>query len=203
MALKVIFKCQVLGFLLISQLHLSNQSFRLKLQGTDHYETITEVLELHFNHGYTKDAEESSGNGQPERSNSVPEVHVYNHLHETSLDSGLGLQQTPKKTKQVGQVKPIKQCQKEMKSGLGLFPNHEYSHLIHSDSFSERQSPVPNEYSTIPSRCQWEISRDRLKLHRTIGCGEFGLVKKGLALNVNQKAGWIPVAVKTLNDNGE
>ena len=173
------------------------------MQGTDHYETITEILEMHFNHGYAKDAEEGSGNGQPEKPNSAPEGHVYDHLYETSLDSGLALQKTQKNTKQVGQAKPTTNGNKELKSGLGMFSNHEYSHLIHSDLFRERQPSVTNEYSTIPSRCQWEISRDRLKLQRTIGCGEFGLVKKGLALNVNQKGGWTQVAVKILNDNGE
>lgn len=157
---------------------------------------------MHFNHGYTTEEGKKLEKEQSVMPNSGR--NVYNHLHETTLDSGLlDEQQITAQTKQVKQVNPEKLGQRELKSGLGMFSNNEYSHLIHADSFVKWQSPIPSDYSTIASNCLWEICRDRLELQRTIGCGEFGLVMKGLALNVNKNGGWVPVAVKTLSLNGK
>ena len=173
--------------------------FSFNLQIANHYETITEILEMHYNHGYTTVDEKGFEN---EKLSALPGYNVYNHLYETPLGSGLNLQKTPKKTNDIEQIKPDKLGQKELKSGLGMFPNNVYSHLIHGDSLNNRQYGV-NGTVTVRPKSQWEISRDRLKLEKTIGSGEFGVVKKGLALNVNKSGGWVRVAVKTLNDNGK
>ena len=149
---------------------------------------------MHFNHGFSTDDEK----GSLKQTSIHGYNSVYNHLYETSLGSGLDVQQTPKIT---GHAKPTKLGHKQMESGLGMFPDHVYSHLIHGDSLNKRLIPVPNASFTVPSKCHWEIPRERLQLKRTIGCGEFGLVKKGLALNVSRNGGWIPVAVKTLKED--
>ena len=128
----------------------------------------------------------SSGNDYHMKQHAIPGYdRVYNHLYETKTG-----------TTNVDTIR--------MESGLGMFPNQAYSHLIHGDSFGDKRSPkVQNRSGLEPSKCHsWEISRDRLKIITTIGRGEFGLVKKGLALNVSKSGGWVPVAVKTLNENG-
>ena len=155
---------------------------------------------MHYNHGYTTEDEKGFKN---EKLSSLPGYNVYNHLFETPLGSGLNLQQTPQMKKDIELINPNKQGQqKELKSGVGMFPNNVYSHLIHGDSLNNRQYGVNGTVTVLPKR-KWEISRDRLKLEKTIGSGEFGVVKKGLALNVNKNGGWVRVAVKTLNDNGK
>lgn len=160
---------------------------------------------MHFNHGYSKDNEKRVVSGHLNKQTSLPGFDEYNHLYETPLNSTRILNTTPQEMKFVaGQMVPPKTGFKEMETGLGMFPNNAYSHLIHGDSFAKRTPPVFNEYSTIPYKnCRWEISADRLRIHRTIGRGEYGLVKMGLAFNVTKKGGWVPVAVKTLNDNGK
>ena len=163
------------------------------LQGTDHYETITEIVEMQLNHGYTDEDERQQ---QCNRPKSTPEYPVYNHLFETPLNSGFGVHPPVKNTKQVGLVRPTKWRDLELDSGeVGTTPAHVYSHLNNSDSFAKRQSSALGRIS----RCNWEISRGRLQLQRIIGRGQFALIKKGFALNVNEKGGWVPVAVKTLN----
>ncbi|XP_068685321.1 uncharacterized protein [Montipora foliosa] len=167
-------------------------------KGTDHYETITEIVEMQLNHGYTDEDERQQ---QCNRPKSTPEYPVYNHLFETPLNSGFGVHPPVKNTKQVGLVRPTKWRDMELDSGeVGTTPAHVYSHLNNSDSFAKRESSALGRISTmIPSRCNWEISRGRLQLQRIIGRGQFALIKKGFALNVNEKGGWVPVAVKTLN----
>ena len=171
----------------------------------NHYETITEVVEMHFNHGYTKDEQKTVETGHQDKLTSLPGFNVYNHLYETPINSGFLSKPTPKElTFVAGQEPPPKPGYKEMETGLGLFSNNVYSHLIHGDSFGKRPPPVLNDYSTIPyAKSRWEISPERLRIHRTIGRGQLGLVKMGLALNVTKKGGWVPVAVKTLHDNGK
>lgn len=166
-----------------------------------HYETITEIVETHFNHGCTtEDENEKELQAKPK---SAPEPdNVYDHLHETSLGPGLGVQQTTQTKEQFGRCKPTNLSHNELTSGLGLFPDHEYFHLIHTDTFGKRPATERDGNLTTPPKRRWEISRDRLKLDRTIGCGQFGLVKKGLALNVTKNGGWVPVAVKTSDDIG-
>lgn len=159
---------------------------------------------MRFNHGYTTDDEKCIDNVYPVKLCSGPEYNVYDHLYETRLDSGLDLTKTPKNTEQLDQAKPSKLSHKEQGSGpLQTLPNHEYSHLTPGNILNKRQPTVPNRSFTVPSKCQWEIPRERLRLQKTIGRGEFGLVKKGFALNVDKNGGWVPVAVKTLSENGK
>ena len=139
---------------------------------------------MRFNHGYTADDEKFIANGYPAKLSSAPEYNAYDHLYETNLDSGLEFQQTPTSGR------------------LEMHPNQEYSHLIHGDVLNNGQPAVPNRSFVIPSESQWEIPRERLNLQGTIGRGEFALVKKGFALNVDKNGGWVPVAVKTLSENG-
>ncbi|XP_068734303.1 uncharacterized protein [Montipora capricornis] len=171
----------------------------------NHYETITEVVEMHFNHGYTKDEQKTVETGHQDKLTSLPGFNVYNHLYETPINSGFLSKPTPQEMKFVaGQEPPPKPGYKEMETGLGMLSNNVYSHLIHGDSFGKRPPVVLNDYSTIPyAKSRWEISPERLRVHRTIGRGHLGLVKMGLALNVTKKGGWVPVAVKTLHDKDE
>lgn len=153
---------------------------------------------MKFNHGFTTDDDKSLSNGLDQKLSSLPGYNLY----ETPLDSTLQVPQTATEMK-VGNVKPTTLGHREIASGLGMFPNSVYSQLIHGDPYVKRPSPAPSGYSTITPKYQWEISRDRLQLQGAIGRGEYGLVKRGLALNITENGGWIPVAVKTLNDSGK
>ena len=94
--------------------------------------------------------------------------------------------------------------QTNLESGLGMFPNDVYSHLIHGEAFTGKREPkVLNRSVPLASKSEWEISPQRLQIKTTIGHGEFGLVKKGFALDVSKNGGWVPVAVKMVNENGK
>ena len=128
----------------------------------------------------------------------VPEgTSIYNHLNETHASPGsIKL----KSVKESCLDDKMGEDNGELKSGLGMFDNQMYSHLIHGESPANgfKRSPVPDTNFIVPPRRQWEISRDRLRIESTIGRGEFGLVKKGYALDVTSNGGWTVVAVKTL-----
>ena len=153
-------------------------------QEANHYETITEIVETQLNHGFTMADEKISGNDYTLKQPAIPGYNaVYNHLFETKTG-------------------PMKQT--NLESGLGMFPNHVYSHLIHGEPFTgKREHKVLNRSVPLASKSEWEISRERLQIKGTIGHGEFGLVKKGFALDVSKNGGWVPVAVKMVNENGK
>ncbi|KAM7442955.1 hypothetical protein ABFA07_008214 [Porites harrisoni] len=148
----------------------------------NHYETITEIVETQLNHGFTMADEKISGNDYTLKQPAIPGYNaVYNHLFETKTG-------------------PMKQT--NLESGLGMFPNDVYSHLIHGEPFTDkREHKVLNRSVPLASKSEWEISRERLQIKGTIGHGEFGLVKKGFALDVSKNGGWVPVAVKMVNEN--
>ncbi|XP_022790268.1 uncharacterized protein LOC111329763 isoform X1 [Stylophora pistillata] len=148
------------------------------------YESI-EILEVHYNGGYSS---EESKNVEE----SVPVTHhyhvarglsEYNHLHETSGSP---------------RSKQSKNTRNKQRQEIG-----EYSHLSRGESLDKERnrSQLPNVSFMVPSRRHWEISRDRLRIESTIGRGEFGLVKIGYALDVTNDGGWSVVAIKTLKDN--
>ena len=153
---------------------------------------------MNYNYGYNADDEQNleSPNSLNIIGDQERKPYEYNHLHETTRDET----KIPTTKIRVGLVKPASQGENELGSGQGgMSPNHVYSHLIHS----ERLSPIPNEYSTIPLKSKWEISRSRLRLDKVIRCWQFGPVKKGFALNVDQNGHWVPVTVKSLSDKGK
>lgn len=154
----------------------------------NHYQSITEIFEMNFNYGYNADDEKNLQDGNPLnlKSHQENKPYEYNHLHENNLEK----RKTGQKKKQIELVKPTKVGESELESGLGTVPNHVYSHLIHGDSFMKKH-------------CKWEISRSRLKLEKTIRCGQFGPVKKGFALNVDESGAWVPVAVQISNDQSD
>lgn len=45
---------------------------------------------------------------------------------------------------------------------------------------------------------EWEIPREHLKVEKVIGRGAFGVVSRGLALNLPERPGWSVVAVKSI-----
>ena len=45
---------------------------------------------------------------------------------------------------------------------------------------------------------EWEIPRANLKIEKVIGRGAFGVVSRGLALDLPGKPGWTVVAVKSI-----
>lgn len=45
---------------------------------------------------------------------------------------------------------------------------------------------------------EWEISRANLNVEKVIGRGAFGVVSRGLALDLPDKPGWTVVAVKSV-----
>ncbi|XP_074633212.1 uncharacterized protein LOC141891999 isoform X2 [Acropora palmata] len=164
----------------------------------NHYESITAIFEMNHNYGYNAHDEQNlqSPNSLNINGDQESKPYEYNHLHETSWDKT----EKPKTKIQIGLVNPSNQGENELESGQGgMSPNHFYSHLIHSG----RQTPVSNEYSTIPVKCKWEISRRRLRLDSITRCWQFGPVKKGFVLNVDQNGHWIPVTVKILSDKGK
>ena len=153
---------------------------------------------MNHNYGYNAHDEQNlqSPNSLNINGDQESKPYEYNHLHETSWDKT----EKPKTKIQIGLVNPSNQGENELESGQGgMSPNHFYSHLIHSG----RQTPVSNEYSTIPVKCKWEISRRRLRLDSITRCWQFGPVKKGFVLNVDQNGHWIPVTVKILSDKGK
>ncbi|XP_078355935.1 proto-oncogene tyrosine-protein kinase receptor Ret-like, partial [Oculina patagonica] len=159
------------------------------------YETITEILEVHFNHGHSIEDEKGTGPGYPVTQNVPGSTSVYDHLYEQPIGPG---SKPCKNVKETSFIDKLGKENGELKSGLGMFSNH-YSHL--GESPSGRRNPLPETRFIVPPTPKWEISRDRLKIKRTIGHGEFGLVKKGCALNVSKLGGWIMVAVKTLKED--
>ena len=161
------------------------------LQVTNEYETITEILEVHFNHGYSHEDEKGTGPGFPVPQYYVPgSTSIYDHLYEKPVSPGSK------------HVKPaydkLGKENGEMKSGLGMFNKQLYSHLKHGQTPINKWPRLPDPRFIVPPKPCWEISPDRLKIKTTIGHGEFGVVKKGCALNVSKNGGWIVVAVKTL-----
>ena len=45
---------------------------------------------------------------------------------------------------------------------------------------------------------EWEIPRANLNIEKVIGRGAFGVVSRGLALDLPEKPGWTVVAVKSI-----
>ena len=162
-------------------------------QVSNQYETITEILEVHYNHGHSIEDVKGIDAGDPVTHHYyVPgSTSIYDHICEKPVSPG---------SKQLRHGKESSYNENgELKSGLGMFNNQMYSHLIRGESpNSGFKPPLPDTRYIIPPRNQWEISRDRLKIKNAIGRGEFGLVKKGYALNVSKRGGWIVVAVKTV-----
>lgn len=162
------------------------------MQAENEYETITEILEVHYNHGQSMEDVKSSGSGSPLTQYYGPrKISAYDHLYEQP--AGLG----SKHIKESSFIDKLGEENGGLKSGLGMFENH-YSHLKHGHSPNSRPPAVKDTRFIVPPTPKWEISRDRLKIERTIGGGEFGVVKKGCALNVSKHGGWTVVAVKTL-----
>ena len=170
-------------------LNNNNNNLIILLQVLNQYEAITEILEVHYNHGYSVEDVKNTDSGLPVTHHYyVPGGNSeYNHLYETPGSPG---------SKNSKNVKESSFNDKQRQE------NGQYSHLSRGESFDKelkRQPlPVPDARFIVPPRCQWEISRDRLRIERTIGRGEFGLVKKGYALDVTSNGGWTVVAVKTL-----
>ena len=163
------------------------------MQAENEYDTITEILEVHFNHGHSIEVENGTGPGYPVTHYHVPEsTSAYDHLYEQPIGPG---SKPCKNVKETSFIDKLGKENGELKSGVGTFHNY-YSHL--GESLNRRQPPPSQTGFIVPPTPKWEISRDRLKIKRTIGHGEFGLVKKGCALNVSKHGGWIVVAVKTL-----
>ena len=160
----------------------------IPFQTENDYETITEILEVHYNHGQSIEDLKSYGSGSPGK------ISAYDHLYEQP--AGLGSKPC-KHTKESSFIDKLGEENGGLKSGLGMFENH-YSHLKHGHSKINRPSQGKDTRFIVPPTPKWEIPRDRLKIERTIGNGEFGLVKKGCALNVSKHGGWTVVAVKTL-----
>lgn len=154
---------------------------------------------MKLNHGYNDDENE------PHLMKPMLQLenNVYNHLHHTSSNSGLNEHKSLANTNQVILVEPTKRRDTELESGrVKRTPKHVYSQFPHSGSFVTRQSTTPREYSNnTPSKCQWEISRDRLNLQRIICRGQYAVFKKGFAFNLNNDGNWVPVSVKTLDCN--
>jgi len=48
---------------------------------------------------------------------------------------------------------------------------------------------------------EWEIPREHLKVEKVIGRGAFGVVSRGLALNLPERPGWSVVAVKSIQED--
>lgn len=168
-------------------------------KGKDSHERIKKIVEMKLNHGYNDDENEP----HLMKPMSQLENNVYNHLHHTSSNSGLNEHKSLANTNQVILVKPTKRRHTELESGrVKRTPKHVYSQFPHSGSFVTRQSTTPREYSNnTPSKCQWEISRDRLNLQRIICRGQYAVFKKGFAFNLNNDGNWVPVSVKTLDCN--
>ena len=153
-------------------------------QAAHHYETVTEIVETQLSHEFTTADEKISDSDYTLKRPAISGYNAaYNHLFETKTG-------------------PMKQT--NLESGLGMFPNHVYSHLIHGEPFTGKREPIVlNRSIPLASKSEWEISRERLQIKATIGHGEFGLVKKGFALDVSKNGGWVPVAVKMVNENGK
>ena len=167
----------------------------IPLQAENEYETITEILEVHYNHGQSIEDVKSYGSGSPGTQHYIPgKISAYDHLYEQP--AGLGSKPC-KHTKESSFIGKLGEENGGLKSGLGMFENH-YSHLKHGHSPINRPPSVKDTRFIVPPTPKWEIPRDRLKIEKTIGNGEFGLVKKGCALNVSKHGGWTVVAVKTL-----
>ena len=52
--------------------------------------------------------------------------------------------------------------------------------------------------SSFSGDIEWEIPRTNLNIERVIGRGAFGVVSRGLALDLPGKPGWTVVAVKSI-----
>lgn len=167
----------------------------IPLQAENEYETITEILEVHYNHGQSIEDVKSCGSESSGTQRYGPgKISAYDHLYEQP--AGLG-SKAYKHSKESSFIDKLGEENGGLKSGLGMFENH-YSHLTHGHSPINRPPAVKDTRFIVPPTPKWEIPRDRLKIERTIGNGEFGLVKKGCALNVSKRGGWTVVAVKTL-----
>ena len=63
-----------------------------------------------------------------------------------------------------------------------------------------RNEPFPYGACNLssPGDPEWEIPRARLDVEKVIGRGAFGVVSRGLALDLPGKPGWTVVAVKSV-----
>lgn len=146
---------------------------------------------MHYNHGYSIENEKVTG--YPLTQYYVPgSTSIYDHLYD---QPGPGIKPC-KNVKETSLVDKLGKENGDLKSGLGMFNQNYYSHL--GEPPNKRQHALKETKFIVPPTPKWEITRDRLKIKRTIGHGEFGLVKKGCAFNVSKLGGWVPVAVKTL-----
>lgn len=185
---------------------LGNPSYLAKiveLQETsvsNEYESITDIFQKNLNLGYSMEDE------QPRYSRS-PVTHdyccvsegssEYNHLND--IPTGRG----SKSLKDSFYDDRLGHDDRQLTTGLGMFDIQMYSHLIHdgSPNIEVKRCIFPETSFILPPSQKWEISRDRLRIETTVGRGEFGLVKKGYALDVTDEGGWAVVAVKTIKEN--
>ncbi|XP_022801984.1 proto-oncogene tyrosine-protein kinase receptor Ret-like [Stylophora pistillata] len=77
---------------------------------------------------------------------------------------------------------------------------------IHTESLGLqviRNEPFPYGACNLssPGDPEWEIPRARLNVEKVIGRGAFGVVSRGLALDLPGKPGWTVVAVKSVQED--
>lgn len=167
------------------------------------YESITDIFQKNLNLGYSMEDEKPRYSRNPVTHDYcyVSEgSSVYSHLND--IPTGRG-SKSLKSSKRSFPDDKLGQDNGHLTTGLGMFDMQMYSHLTHGEppTIGVKRGILPETSFLLPPSQKWEISRDRLRIENTVGRGEFGLVKKGYALDVTEEGGWAIVAVKTVKEN--
>ena len=73
-----------------------------------------------------------------------------------------------------------------------------YFYLSHSSESHSNEVDFPALNSSFSGDLEWEIPRANLNIEKVIGRGAFGVVSRGLALDLSGKPGWTVVAIKSI-----
>ena len=172
----------------------------LILQVLNEYESITDIFQKNLNLGYSMEDEKPRYSRNPVTHDYCyvsEESSVYSHLND--IPTGRG-SKSLKSSKRSFPDDKLGHDNGHLTTGLGMFDMQMYSHLTHGEppTIGVKRCILPETSFILPPSQKWEISRDRLRIENTVGRGEFGLVKKGYALDVTEEGGWAIVAVKTV-----
>ena len=73
-----------------------------------------------------------------------------------------------------------------------------YFYLSHSSESHSNEVSFLALNPSFSGDLEWEIPRANLNIEKVIGRGAFGVVSRGLALDLPGKPGWTVVAIKSI-----